>query len=149
MAAPTIDELTAGVHRLSGDMQKSRESAEGIVDQFYNLAKALIPIGVSLKWLSTLTGGIGSQYAFAAKSLVASGREILQQRTAETARLAQMRAQVVTGEISLRQYRDARFVHGATRDVFNAQVRLAGELEQVGRRTLGFAAGLALMAVKT
>lgn len=149
MAAPTIDELTAGINRLSGDMQKSRENAEGMVDQFYNLLKTLIPIGAAVKGLSTLMGGVGAQYAFAARSLVTSGREIQQQRVAETARLAQMRAQVVTGEISLRQYRDARFVHAATRDVFNAQARLALEIEQAGRRTLGVAALLLGAAVKT
>jgi len=108
MAAPTIDELTAGIHRLSGDMQKSREGAEGMVDQFYNLLKTLIPIGAAVKGLSTLMGGIGSQYAFAARSIVASGRDIQQQRVAEAARLREMRAQLVTGEITLRQYRDAR-----------------------------------------
>jgi len=149
MAAPTIDELTAGIHRLSDDMHKSRESATGMVDQFKNLVNTLVPLGVATKFLSTLLGGVVSQYAFAARSIVTSGHELRQQRMSELEKLRTMRAEVATGEISLRQYRDARFLYAVNRDVFKAQSQLVREIEIAGRRTLGIAALLAGTAIKT
>ena len=130
-------------------MEKNRESAEDIVHSFTDLLNKLIPVSLALKGLHALTGGILSHYTFAAKSLVASSREIYMQRRESAEHLRDLRAKLATGEVSLSQYRDARFVHAATRDVFKAQVRLSRELDEAGRIHVGLvAAGLAL-AVKT
>ena len=149
MAAPTIDELTTGIRRVAGDMEKSREGAEGIVNSFTELLNKLLPIGVALKGFQVLTGGMFSHYGKALTSLTKHTSEIYAQQRAVQTSLRDLRVKYNALEINVRQYRDIRLEATAALHVLRAQAVLAHELERVGRATLGVAALYLGMMVKT
>ena len=149
MAAPTVEELTARLHQFSGDMQKSREGAEGIVNSFTELLNKLLPVGVALKGFQVLSGGMFAHYGKALTSLTLHTGQLYAQRRELQGTLVELRKKLDTGEILAKQYADAKKEAAATFHVMRAQRVLAGELERVGRATLGVAALFLGAMVKT
>ncbi len=134
MAAPTTEELTRSMERMTHSMQQSRESSEGIVDGFTKLLRMLIPIEAGFKVLNALSGHYAKSLTTAVRTLGMSTAEVLRHRLLQEDYLKGLKAKLDKQEISQEFYEAEGLEFKRTNELFTTQLNLHRQIEAVKRR---------------
>lgn len=133
---PTVDEMTVALERMTGQMEKARESSDSILDGFTKLLQTLVPLGAAYKAISSMSGQWNSNIKTALGTLSQTTSQLLLHRQSEKDALATAVMRWRSGDLSLRQLRTMCEVFRQTNDLHKAQLRLLTEIDAVGRSRL-------------
>lgn len=144
-----MDEMTAGLSRLTQSMERSRDAGISIAESFVSLLKSLVPIEASFKALKAIAGDVATHYDVAFEALNQSRESIVEQRRQEEQRLkhVQERALVEKSLQPLADHLNKLYKEGAA--LHFKKLVLQDQINAAGRHWLDIGSGMLKQTAQT